>query len=95
MTDYDNRGQVSLWKPQTDHPKAPAASGKVIAHRDIKEGEELEIALWRNQSDNPRAPLMKGKISDKRVQQPAPSTQIEQRDNLNAGELDDSDSIPF
>jgi hypothetical protein len=65
MTEYDNRGQVSLWKPQSDHPKAPAARGLVIAHRDIHEGEQLEIALWRNTSDHPKAPLMKGKISDK------------------------------
>lgn len=84
---YDNRGQVSLWKPDSDNPKAPAAKGKVVAHRDIKEGEEVEIALWRNDSENPRAPLMKGKISDKPDQQesgPAPST-----------DYDEDDSIPF
>lgn len=62
---YDNRGQVALWKSNSDNPKAPAAKGTVIAHRDIREGEELDIALWRNDSDNPNAPVMKGKISDK------------------------------
>lgn len=67
MTEYDNRGQVALWKPKSDNPQAPAAKGTVVAHRDIREGETLEIALWRNESDNPNAPLMKGKISDKRT----------------------------
>ena len=65
MSDYDNRGQVSLWKPKSDNPKAPAARGTIVAHRDIREGEEIEIALWRNENTNPNAPLMKGKISDK------------------------------
>ena len=89
MTDYDNRGQVSLWRPDSDNPKAPAAKGTVVAHRDIKEGEAVEIALWRNDSDNPRAPLMKGKISDKRQggEQSAPAQQAP---------ADDPDSeIPF
>lgn len=65
MNDYDNRGQVSLWKPESDNPKAPAYRGTVIAHRDIREGEEIEIALWPNHSDNPKAPKVRGKVSDK------------------------------
>ena len=68
MSEYDDRGKVALWKPETDNPKAPQAKGRVVAHRDIKEGEELDIALWRNQSDNPKAPVMTGKLSDKREQ---------------------------
>jgi len=72
VSQYDNRGQVSLWKNESDNEKAPVAKGKVVAHRNIREGEEIEIALWRNRSDNPKAPMMKGKISDKRdTQQPA------------------------
>jgi hypothetical protein len=94
MTQYDNRGQVSLWKPQSDNPKAPAARGTIVAHRDISEGEEIEIALWRNQSDNPRAPLMKGKISDKRVQDSAPSRSSEPGGNMN-GDFDDDSDLPF
>ncbi len=86
MSQYDNRGQVSLWKPQSDNPKAPAARGTIIAHRDIREGEEIEIALWRNQSDNPRAPLMKGKISDRR-EQPATTP--------SPAAADFDDDIPF
>jgi len=65
MPEFDNRGQVSLWKSKSDNPKAPSAKGTVVAHRDIREGEELDIALWREHSDNPKAPIMKGKISDK------------------------------
>ena len=88
MADYDNRGQVSLWKPESDNPKAPAARGTVIAHRDIREGETLDIALWRNQSDNPKAPLMKGKISDKRDQQPRDYPEPAGGDDL-------GDDVPF
>lgn len=65
MSNHDNRGKISLWKPNSDNPKAPQARGKVVAHRDIKEGEELDIALWRNKSDNEKAPVMTGKLSDK------------------------------
>lgn len=86
MTQYDNRGRVSLWKPQSDHPKAPAYRGSVIAHRDIREGEELEIALWPNQSDNPKAPKVRGKLSDK--------YQAEQPQQPAAGD-DFDDDIPF
>ena len=64
MTEFDNRGQVSLWPNESDNPKAPKYRGKVVAHRNIREGEELDIALWANQSDNPKAPKVKGKISD-------------------------------
>jgi hypothetical protein len=66
---HDNRGQISLWKNETDNPKAPAARGSFYAHRDIKEGEQVDVALWKNQSDNPNAPVMKGKIQDKYVRQ--------------------------
>lgn len=87
MSEYDNRGQVALWRPNSDNPKAPQARGSFIAHRDIKEGEEVDIALWRNHSDNPKAPVMKGKISDKQeggsVPQPAPAPE------------DFDDDIPF
>jgi len=89
MTEYDNRGQVSLWKPRTDHPKAPAASGSVVAHRDIRGGEVLDIALWRNESDNPKAPLMKGKISDRTERHQEPANGGDSSDDLG------DSSIPF
>lgn len=90
MTDYDNRGQVSLWKPDSDNPKAPAYRGVVVAHRDIREGEELELALWPNRSDNPKAPKVTGKLSDK--------YQPEQRQETSAPAAADDefdDEIPF
>ncbi|HKK06201.1 MAG TPA: hypothetical protein VKA50_10175 [Gammaproteobacteria bacterium] len=91
MTEYDNRGQVALWKADSDNPKAPAAKGSVVAHRDIKEGETVEIALWRNDSENPKAPLMKGKISDKRKDGQQDGSQ--QKAAPPADDLDDD--IPF
>ncbi|MDB4312020.1 hypothetical protein N9937_01190 [bacterium] len=94
MTEYDNRGQVSLWKPDTTNPKAPAASGTVIAHRDIKEGEVLSIALWKNDSAHPNAPLMKGKISDKREAQDAQPHVEGFRETPPADDFV-SDDIPF
>ena len=68
MDKYDNRGQVSLWKNDTDNPKAPMLKGTYIAHRDIKEGESIDIALWRNDSENPKAPTLKGKGQDRQEQ---------------------------
>ena len=87
MSEYDNRGQVALWKPDSDNPKAPAAKGTVVAHRDIKEGETVEIALWRNDSENPKAPLMKGKIGDKQAQGGASKSPSPQEDP--------DDDVPF
>lgn len=94
MSEYDERGKVALWKPETDNPKAPQAKGRVVAHRDIKEGEELDIALWRNQSDNPKAPVMTGKLSDKREQQAQPSGG-EQQSAPPADNSDFDSDIPF
>jgi|TARA_R110000851_G_scaffold284617_1_gene438174 hypothetical protein len=82
---FDNRGQISLWKNETGNLKAPTAKGHFIAHRDIREGEQIEVSLWRNQSDNPNAPVMKGKIQDKFVkQEPADQPFV-----------DSSEDIPF
>jgi hypothetical protein len=39
----------------------------MIAYRDIREGEEIELAFWRSASDNDRAPVLKGKATDKFV----------------------------
>ena len=80
MSDFDNRGQVALWKNQSDNERAPVLRGTLIAHRNIREGEEIEVALWKNPSDNERAPVLKGKASDKYEKpaeakpEPAPET---------------------
>ena len=69
MTEYDNRGQIALWKfvSPTNNADAPAATGHFYAHRDIKEGEKIDVSLWKESSQNPNAPVMKGKIQDKYV----------------------------
>ena len=66
--EYDNRGRVALWKSKSNHPQAPAYTGTVIAHRDIKEGETVSIALWPNRTGNAKAPLIRGQISDREDQ---------------------------
>jgi hypothetical protein len=65
MAQYDNRGKVSLWNAQKHSDKSPSLMGSVIAHRDIFEGEALDLALWENHSENPKAPAMTGKLKDK------------------------------
>ena len=62
--EYDNRGKVSLWKNNREGERQPVVTGKVVAHRDIKEGETLDIALWRREDAAGNQPIMTGKISD-------------------------------
>ena len=71
---YDNTGKVSLWKNESDNPKAPQFKGKFYAHRDYREGEEITLTLWSNQNANPHgptynpnAPRFTGKVEDKFV----------------------------
>jgi len=61
---YDDRGKISLWKSDSEHPDAPVLNGTVVAHRAIAEGETLAIGLWRGESKHPRAPVFTGKMSD-------------------------------
>jgi len=61
---YDNRGKVSLWKNDKGGDSKPVVTGKVVAHRDIKEGETLDIALWKRDDASGNQPIMTGKISD-------------------------------
>lgn len=91
MSDYDDRGDVVIWKNDSDNPKAPNAKGTVIAHRDIKEGEQVDIALWKNQSDNPKAPVMKGKIGDRQKK----GQSREKSNEPERGGADFDDDIPF
>jgi len=102
MTQFDNRGQVSLWKNDTGNEKAPVLSGKVVAHRAIAEGETLDISLWKNESDHPQAPVLKGKMGDVFKKTSAPEAQPAaqgfrqtetENPNPNAGFEDDS--LPF
>jgi len=61
---YDNRGKVSLGNNDKGGDKQPVVTGKVVAHRDIKEGETLDIALWKREDASGNQPVMTGKISD-------------------------------
>ena len=70
MTQYDNRGKISIWKnDNSKNEKAPIFKGIMVAHRDIKEGEIIEVALWPNESENEKAPALRGNMSDKREPQ--------------------------
>ena len=61
--EYDNRGKVSLWKNDKGG-SGPILSGKVVAHRDIKEGETIDIALWKRDGAAGNQPVMTGKVQD-------------------------------
>jgi len=91
---FDNRGQVSLWKKDSDNEKAPVLSGSVVAHRDIAEGEALDIALWKNESENENAPALKGKISNKYQKEDAGQGGFRKEAPKAANPFLDSD-IPF
>lgn len=60
--EYDNRGKVSLWKSDKGGSN-PILTGKVVAHRNIKEGETIDIALWKRDAAG-NQPVMTGKIQD-------------------------------
>lgn len=65
MPDERDKGRAALWQTKSDNAKAPAYSGQVTAHRDIQEGETLDLALWENDSANPKAPKYRGQMRDK------------------------------
>ena len=60
---YDNRGKVSLWKNDREGDRQPVLKGNLVAHRDLKEGETIDIALWKQDATG-NQPVMTGKISD-------------------------------
>jgi len=77
---YDNRGQVSLWKNEGGE-RAPVLSGKIVAHRDIKEGETIDISLWKQESSG-NQPVLKGKVSDVYNGKSAPTEARDLSDDL-------------
>ena len=91
MSEYDNKGKVSLWKRNSDNPKAPSYSGDVVAHRDIRAGEVLDLALWPNQSENPKAPQVTGKLGDKQVREGVAPAKPKSQQGVEPFE----DDIPF
>ena len=91
--DYDDRGQVALWQPRSDNPRAPKFKGSFIAHRDIREGEKIDLAVWENDSDNPNAPVLKGKGSDPYTKEDA--SQAKQEKSEHPEGFSSFDEIPF
>ncbi len=67
-------GKVSIWSLEKPEGRRPPLSGTVVAHRDIREGEEFEIAVWPNagyerdikEKGSSKKPRYTGKASDKR-----------------------------
>ncbi len=68
MAEFDERGKVSVWaKKEGASENAPQLSGKFTAHRDIKEGEEIDLSIWKNDQyvKGSNQPWGRGKIRDK------------------------------
>ena len=64
-------GEASLWSRDGNN-NGPVLSGSVIAHRDIREGEQLDVAFWINHPKDgkqlsEKAPKYTGSIKDKWV----------------------------
>lgn len=56
-------GDVSLFETEkAGIESTPDHSGYLIAHRDIKAGERVDIALWAGHADSPRS--FRGRLSD-------------------------------
>lgn len=65
----------------------PGARGYVIAHRDIKKGERLELASWTKDGS-------KGKFQSLRLSDPREKRDTPVADNTSIGR-DDMDGVPF
>ena len=65
---YDNRGRGALWDNKSSAESAPVLKGNFVAHRDIKEGETVEIAAWpgRRYTEGGKHPRLDLKVSDER-----------------------------
>lgn len=58
-------GDAAVFKEREKRSdKAPDWKGNLVAHRDIKAGEKLEIAFWQKSET-----MLAGKISDPRQKQ--------------------------
>lgn len=78
-------GDVSAFKnDKKGNDRAPDFKGYLVAHRDIKAGEKLELALWSREGTK-GGWFYSGKISDPRpAKNDTPSKRVE-----------DEDAIPF
>ena len=85
---YEPRpGQGSLFKnDKKNTDNSPNATGYIVAHRDIKEGEKLRLAAWTKESANGRFQSLK--LSDFQNPQTQGGGETAPADDLD-------DSIPF
>lgn len=65
MTYSPKPGDGTLWKNNnTTSDKAPAYSGDITAHRDIKKGEKLRLAAWLKGGDGGKDKFLSLTMSD-------------------------------
>jgi hypothetical protein len=78
-------GDIAVFKERDKrNDKAPDWKGTMVAHRDIRAGEKLEVAFWQK-SDT----MLAGKVSD-------PRQRTEQRQERPASSrYDELDEVPF
>ncbi len=95
-------GDGALFHNEQVTEKHPAHKGYVLAHRDIRRGEEVSIALWPGKEGSKQS--FKVKMEDKRERRDdAPQQSISQRAMLKGpakrsiipDDDMDGDSIPF
>ena len=68
---YDNKpGDVALFKFQPkdfrEGVQYPSMTGYMVAHRDIREGDRVELAVWRREPKAGGTPFLSGQSSDPR-----------------------------
>lgn len=89
MTFEPKDGTGGLWKNQNaSSDNHPAAKGYIIAHRDIKQGERLDLAAW-TKTDRNGNKWQSLKMEDEYKKPEQASEQPGQ------GPADLSDEIPF
>lgn len=60
-------GDASLFKADKNgNDKLPDMRGYIVAHRDIKAGEKIELVMWQRQGKNGGGWFYSGKVSDPR-----------------------------
>ena len=97
MQNKDKPGTGATWKNESTNPQAPAYKGHFFAHRDIKEGEKIDLALFANDSQNERAPAYNVRVQNPWVQGEQRERKVEQVRKIvqqDTGE-DFDDEIPF
>jgi len=77
-------GDISVFKntPKDGRelsPRAPNLTGYMIAHRDIRAGEKLEVSLWSRESSNGGNKFLSGQVQDPYQPQPSSPPQSAER----------------